>query len=106
MDVNLISNWVLIRLSGFLSYFLFTCSIGAGLMSRFSLFQKQKASYDRIASIKRMGRIVSGDFSHDIIMERSFCCIPTFRDIRPVFLQSCPDTIGDWGPCPFIYFCW
>lgn len=42
MDVNLISNWVLIRLSGFLSYFLFTCSIGAGLMSRFSLFQKQK----------------------------------------------------------------
>ena len=42
MDVNLISNWVLIRLSGFLSYFLFTCSIGTGLMSRFSLFQKQK----------------------------------------------------------------
>ena len=42
MDVEFISNWVLIRLSGFLGYFLFTVSICAGLMSRFAIFQKKK----------------------------------------------------------------
>ena len=69
MDVDLISNWVLIRLSGFLAYFLFTCSIWCWINEPIFPFSKSKHSYDRIASIKRMGRIVSGDFSHDIIME-------------------------------------
>lgn len=38
-----LSNWTFIRLSGFLAYFLFTYAISAGIMSRFSLFQKNKA---------------------------------------------------------------
>ena len=42
MSFDLLSNWNLIRTSGFLSYFLFTFSIAAGLMSRLFIFQKQK----------------------------------------------------------------
>lgn len=36
------STWNLIRISGFLAYFLFTLAISAGLMSRLSAFQKKK----------------------------------------------------------------
>ena len=42
MSFDLLSNWNLIRTSGFLSYFLFTFSIASGLMSRLFIFQKQK----------------------------------------------------------------
>lgn len=42
MSFDIISNWNLIRASGFLAYFLLTLSIMAGLMQRLSTFQKQK----------------------------------------------------------------
>jgi len=37
------STWNLIRISGFLAYFLFTLSLSAGLISRLSAFQKKKS---------------------------------------------------------------
>ncbi|MEW8986988.1 MAG: ferric reductase-like transmembrane domain-containing protein [Bacillus sp. (in: firmicutes)] len=39
---DLLSTWNLIRVSGFLSYFLLTFAIAAGLMNRLLCFQKQK----------------------------------------------------------------
>lgn len=42
MGTPIISNWELIRLSGFLAYFLFTFSISAGLLSRLTVFQKKR----------------------------------------------------------------
>lgn len=42
MSIALISNWNLIRLSGFLAYFLFTFAISIGLMSRYTIFQRNK----------------------------------------------------------------
>lgn len=37
-----LSNWNLIRISGFLAYFLFTFSIAAGITGRISILQKNK----------------------------------------------------------------
>jgi methionine sulfoxide reductase heme-binding subunit len=42
MDDTFISNWIFIRLSGFLAYFLFTFSLSAGLTSRLAVFKKKK----------------------------------------------------------------
>lgn len=42
MNLDILSNWNLIRASGFLSYFLLTLSIMAGLMQKLSSFQNQK----------------------------------------------------------------
>jgi len=42
MILDLFSNWNLIRVSGFLAYFLLTLSIMAGLMQKISSFKNQK----------------------------------------------------------------
>lgn len=43
MNVDLFTSWNLIRISGFVSYFLITFSISAGLLSRLSFLQRHKA---------------------------------------------------------------
>jgi DMSO/TMAO reductase YedYZ heme-binding membrane subunit len=43
MNFDIISTWNLIRVSGFLAYFLFTLSVSAGLLVRLPVMQKKKA---------------------------------------------------------------
>ena len=104
MDDTFISNWIFIRLSGFLAYFLFTFSLSAGLMSRLAVFKKKKPLMNELHQTSGWAGVLAVIFHMTLLWGDRYVPYPTLRDIRSFFLRKCPSWNLRLGPFPFIYF--
>ena len=92
MSFDLLSNWNLIRTSGFLAYFLFTFSIASGLMSRLFIFQKQKQLMLELHKISGWTGMLTVVFHATLLLVDSYVSyqiwgilIPFSAEYAPVF---------------------
>lgn len=72
MDVAFISSWFLIRLSGFLAFFLFTFSISAGLMSRFTILKKKKPIMNQLHQTSGWAGLLTVIFHMTLLWKERF----------------------------------
>ncbi|MDQ0157608.1 ferric reductase-like transmembrane domain-containing protein [Robertmurraya andreesenii] len=103
MDVPFISNWVLIRLSGFLAYFLFTFSISAGLLSRLAVFQKKRPLMNELHQTSGWAGVLTVIF-HMILLWRDRFVTYTLGEIFiPFFSDHAPLASGIGTICFYLF---
>lgn len=83
MSFDWLSNWNLIRTSGFLSYFLFTFSIVAGLMNRLFIFQKQKQLMLELHKISGWTGMLTVVFHATLLLVDTYVSYPIWGILIP-----------------------
>ena len=90
MSFDWLSNWNLIRTSGFLAYFLFTFSIVAGLMNRLFIFQKQKQLMLELHKISGWTGMLTVVFHATLLLVDTYVPYQIWGNIDPIFSRKCP----------------
>ncbi|MHC0039634.1 ferric reductase-like transmembrane domain-containing protein [Pseudoneobacillus sp. C159] len=90
MYIAFLSTWFLIRLSGFLGYFLFTFSISAGLMSRFTAFQKKRPLMIELHQTSGWAGILAVIFHMTLLWRDRFVPYPLTELFLPFSSENAP----------------
>ncbi|THE13395.1 iron reductase [Bacillus timonensis] len=103
MNIDWLSTWSLIRISGFLAYFLFTLSIAAGLMNRLSLFKKQKPLMLELHKLSGWIGMLTVVFHATLLLVDSYMPYTIFEILIPFSSENDPFFSG-LGTISFYFF--
>ncbi|WP_010677688.1 ferric reductase-like transmembrane domain-containing protein [Bacillus timonensis] len=103
MSFDWLSTWSLIRISGFLAYFLFSLSIAAGLMNRLYLFKKQRPLLLELHKLSGWIGMLTVVFHATLLLVDSYMPYPVFEILIPFTAENDP-VISGLGTISFYLF--
>lgn len=98
-----LSTWNLVRMSGFLAYFLFTISISAGLISRLSIFQKQKQLFNEIHTASSWFGLLTTFFHITVLLVDHYAPYKMKEIFIPFSAENAPISSA-FGTISFYFF--